>query len=125
MSKESSEITSADQLIPGKTYFLEQGDFVGYGEFLETKLSMIVMSYLKLVKKRTCEFMKVRSMKMSKTIRVQWEYPDFASSIGDENYEDFEVDDDATEEEIDKMAEEIALEHFDWSWWEKGKDGND
>ena len=38
MSKESREITSADQLIPGKTYFLEQGDFVGYGEFLETKL---------------------------------------------------------------------------------------
>ena len=38
MSKESSEITSADQLMPGKTYFLEQGDFVGYGEFLETKL---------------------------------------------------------------------------------------
>lgn len=38
MSKESREITSADQLIPGKTYFLEQDDFVGYGEFLETKL---------------------------------------------------------------------------------------
>lgn len=38
MSKESREITSADQLIPGKKYFLEQGDFVGYGEFLETKL---------------------------------------------------------------------------------------
>lgn len=32
---------------------------------------------------------------MSKTIRVQWEYPDFAYSLGDENYEDFEVDDDA------------------------------
>ena len=38
MSKESREITSADQLMPGKIYFLEQGDFVGYGEFLETKL---------------------------------------------------------------------------------------
>lgn len=38
MSKESREITSADQLMPGKAYFLEQGDFVGYGEFLETKL---------------------------------------------------------------------------------------
>ena len=38
MNKESREITSADQLMPGKTYFLEQGDFVGYGEFLETKL---------------------------------------------------------------------------------------
>lgn len=38
MSKESREITSANQLIPGKTYFLEQDDFVGCGEFLETKL---------------------------------------------------------------------------------------
>ena len=26
-------------------------------------------------------------MKMSKTIRVQWEYPDFAYSLGDENYD--------------------------------------
>ena len=59
---------------------------------------------------------------MSKTIRVQWEYSDFASDLGDKNYEDFEVDDDTSEKEIDKMAEEIALEHFDWSWWEKGKD---
>ena len=37
MSKKSKEITSADQLIPGKTYFLEQGDFIGYGKFMETK----------------------------------------------------------------------------------------
>ena len=62
---------------------------------------------------------------MSKTIRVAWEYPDFASSIGDQNYEDVEVDDDTSEKEIDKMAKEIALEHFDWSWFEKGKDGNE
>ena len=61
---------------------------------------------------------------MSKTIRVQWEYPDFADSLGNENYEDFEVDDDTSEKEIDKMAKEIALEHLDWSWWEKGKDGD-
>ena len=37
MSKESREITSADQLIPGKTYFLEQGDFIGRATFQETK----------------------------------------------------------------------------------------
>lgn len=37
MSKESREITSADQLISGKTYFLEQGDFVGCATFQETK----------------------------------------------------------------------------------------
>ena len=62
---------------------------------------------------------------MSKTIRVQWEYPDFSYQLGDENYEDFEVDDDTSEKDIDKMAKEIALEHFDWSWWEQGKDGNE
>ena len=39
MSKESREITSADQLILGKTYFLEQGDFVGWASFQETKPS--------------------------------------------------------------------------------------
>lgn len=37
MSKESREITSVDQLIPGKNYFLEQGDFVGWATFQETK----------------------------------------------------------------------------------------
>lgn len=39
MSKESREITSADQLMPGKIYFLEQGDFIGYGKFMENKPS--------------------------------------------------------------------------------------
>lgn len=37
MSKESREITSADQLIPGKNYFLEQGDFIGWATFQENK----------------------------------------------------------------------------------------
>ena len=37
MSKENREITSADQLIPGKIYFLEQGDFIGCAIFQETK----------------------------------------------------------------------------------------
>ena len=37
MNKKSKEITSADQLIPGKTYFLEQGDFIGWATFQETK----------------------------------------------------------------------------------------
>lgn len=31
------EITSADELIPGKTYFLEQNDFVCVATFQETK----------------------------------------------------------------------------------------
>ena len=37
MSKESREITSADQLMLGKTYFIEQGDFIGCATFQETK----------------------------------------------------------------------------------------
>ena len=59
---------------------------------------------------------------MSKTIRVQWEYPDFAYQLGDENYEDFEVDEDATPEEIQDEAEEIAFEHFRWSFWDVTKE---
>ena len=59
---------------------------------------------------------------MSKTIRVQWEYPDFAYSLGDENYEGFEVDDDATPEEIQNEAKDIAFEHFDWSFWDVTKE---
>lgn len=37
MSKKSKEITSADQLMPGKKFFLEQGDFIGCATFQETK----------------------------------------------------------------------------------------
>ena len=59
---------------------------------------------------------------MSKTIRVQWEYPDFADSLGDKDYEDFEVDDDATEEEIEDEAADIAFEHFGYSFWEINKE---
>ena len=62
---------------------------------------------------------------MSKTIRVQWEYPDFANQLGDENYEDFEVDDDATEEEIKDEAADIAFEHFGYSCWEINKEHED
>ena len=36
-TKELKEITSADQLVPGETYFLEQGDFIGCATFYETK----------------------------------------------------------------------------------------
>ena len=42
MSKENREITSADQLMPGKTYFLEQGDFIGWATFQETKLKELM-----------------------------------------------------------------------------------
>ncbi len=30
-----------------------------------------------------------------------------------------EVDDDTAEEEIEKAAQQIAFEHFDWSWREE------
>ena len=59
---------------------------------------------------------------MSKTIRVQWEYPDFSYQLGNENYEDFEIDDDATPEEIQNEAEDIAFEHFSWSFWDVTKE---
>ena len=64
---------------------------------------------------------KERNMKMRK-IRVAWEYPDFASNLGDQNYEYFEVDDDATPEEIQNEAEDIAFEHFSWSFWDVTKE---
>ena len=41
---------------------------------------------------------------------------EFYSCDGDENYEDFEVDDDATEEEIKNEAADIAFEHFGYSF---------
>lgn len=34
---DEKEITSADQLVAGKTYFLEQDDFIGFATFQETK----------------------------------------------------------------------------------------
>ena len=43
---------------------------------------------------------------------------DFASDLGDENYEDFEVDDDTSEKEIEDVAADIAFEHFSYSFWE-------
>ena len=49
-------------------------------------------------------------------IRVHWEYPDFYTNEYDKTYEDIELDDDSTEEEIEKEAKEVAFEHFDWSW---------
>lgn len=57
-----------------------------------------------------------------KKIRVAWEFPDFVSHVDDENYEDFEVDEDATPEEIQDEAEEIAFEHFKWSFWDVTKE---
>lgn len=48
-------------------------------------------------------------------IRVYWDYPDFYTNSED-TYEDVEVDDNATEDEIEQVAKEIALEHFEWSW---------
>lgn len=51
-------------------------------------------------------------------IRVYWDYPDIYTS-GENDYEDVEVPDDASEEEIDEAAAKTALEHFEWSWEKK------
>ena len=56
-------------------------------------------------------------------IRVSWEYPDIYTRPDDPNmHEDFEVDDDATPEEIQNEAEDIAFEHFGWSFWDVTKE---
>ena len=60
---------------------------------------------------------------MSKTIRVQWEYPDIYTRPDDPYmHEDFEVNDNATPEEIQDEAADIAFEHFDYSFWEINKE---
>ena len=51
-------------------------------------------------------------------IRVYWDYPDFYTS-GENDYEDVEMPDNASEEELEKAAAETALEHFEWSWEKK------
>lgn len=48
-------------------------------------------------------------------IRVYWDYPDFYTNSED-TYEDVEVDNNATDDEIEQVAKETALEHFEWSW---------
>lgn len=48
--------------------------------------------------------------------RVYWEYPNFATHLGEQNYEDIELPDNYTEEEIEQEVKEVALEHFGWSY---------
>lgn len=48
-------------------------------------------------------------------IRVSWDSPDYYQ-LPEDTYEDIEVDDNATEEEIEKEVAEVALEHFGWSY---------
>ena len=56
-------------------------------------------------------------------IRVAWKYPDIYTRPDEHyRYEDFEVDDDATPEEIQNEAEYIAFEHFRWSYWDVTKE---
>lgn len=39
--------------------------------------------------------------------------------VGCKRTETFDVEDDATEEEIEEMAKEAALESLNWNWEEK------
>lgn len=56
-------------------------------------------------------------------IRVAWKYPDIETRPGEPyRYKDFEVDDDVTPEEIQNEAEDIAFEHFRWSYWDITKE---
>ena len=40
----------------------------------------------------------------------------FFYALGEQNYEDIELPDDYTEEEIEREVKEVALEHFGWSY---------
>ena len=51
---------------------------------------------------------------MVKKIRVAWNY--YPCEPND--CTDIEVDDNATEDEIERAVKEAALQHFEWSWWE-------
>jgi len=44
--------------------------------------------------------------------------------VGCELEEEFEVEDNATEEEIAEMAQELIFDRVDWSYWEL-KDGEE
>ena len=55
-------------------------------------------------------------------IRVAWKYPDITRPGDPYMYKDFEVDDDATPEEIQNESEYIAFEHFRWSFWDVTKE---
>lgn len=48
-------------------------------------------------------------------IKVMWEYPDYYTNP-DDTTDYFEEDDDASQDEIDKDAGDVAYEHFAWSW---------
>jgi len=50
-----------------------------------------------------------------KRIEVTWEYHEIHGANGSEI---IEVDDDLTDEEIRKMAEDIAFDHFSYGWQE-------
>lgn len=48
-------------------------------------------------------------------IRVSWDSPDYYQPTED-TYEDIEVDDNATEEEIENVVKETAFEHFEYGY---------
>ncbi|MGQ0436512.1 hypothetical protein [Lactobacillus gasseri] len=48
-------------------------------------------------------------------VRVSWDSPDYYQPTED-TYEDIEVDDNATEEEIENVVKETAFEHFEYSY---------
>lgn len=50
---------------------------------------------------------------MAKKIRVAWDYDPCEPN----DCTDIEVDDNATEDEIERALKETALQHFEWSWW--------
>ncbi len=63
-------------------------------------------------------------------IRVHWENLDVYENEQEResNHEDLELDDDASNEEIDQACREVLADHIAWSWWQiddKGREIND
>ena len=42
--------------------------------------------------------------------------------VGCQHEGEFEIDDNATEEEIEHEARETAFDHIEWSWWKADED---
>ena len=60
-------------------------------------------------------------------IRVHWENLDVYENEQEResNHEDLELDDDASDKEIDQACREVLSDHIAWSWWkidDKGRE---
>ena len=57
--------------------------------------------------------------------RVYWENLDVYENEQEReaNHEDLELDDDASDEEIDQACRGVLADHIAWSWWKIDENG--